>query len=65
MTLRGQTKLVDGFTLTVPGNVCLDFARHVREEFRKNPDDQLLGIQLGESAQDAWTWSHLDVERVK
>jgi hypothetical protein len=64
VSLRGQTRAIDGFTLTLPGAICLDFAKHMREELReRNADDPLRGIILGEDLETAWTWTDLDEER--
>ena len=66
VSLRAQTRAIDGFTLTLPGNICLDFAKHLHDELRvRNPDDPLLGIQLGEDRGAAWTWTHRDEEAAR
>lgn len=63
VSLRGQTRAIDGFTLTLPGEICLDFAKHMHDELQvRNADDPLLGIQLGEDLETAWTWTHRDEE---
>jgi hypothetical protein len=57
--IRGQTREVTGFTLRVPGKLCLEFAMHLKENLAEGPDP-LLGCVVGDELETAWSWSAQD-----